>query len=417
MTVNVLNFLIDRKEQWLKDKLKKAKDETECLDLIQQANLKFSLEQWLPDAAKRGCQLSMVSHPSKFSHPSAKTSNILVSAQLKNDGYLRSGNIDYQLDVFGNAAAMDVYKFLIILLSNGKTVLENLEQDSDIIKSLLFGLSIDYEELKTKFLSIKAIDPQIKTDRLVKQVYFPTGVFEYHLLSILTPSGLLTEVKQRIDNLRFSENTKQAKEDKRKNNYNANGFADIYDLTIMAYGGTKPQNISALNNQNGGKTYLLPSIPPALEKRNVKLPRFDFFKQCLYRKNFQESFKNLHKLMQLEINNVNIRNAINKIISFIIDDVLFTAFKIRQYESGWSIDGAYSNLPLAQRIWLDDAYQEKRLEQNEWRDEVSQSIARWVLRTYKDLIQGAFLLGDVELQKINQLVAEVIEQDKEFFNA
>ena len=153
MTVNVLNFLSDRKEQWLKDKLKKAKDETECLDLIQQANRKFSLEQWLPDAAKRGSQLSMVSHPSKFSHPSAKTSNILVSAQLKNDGYLRSGNIDYQLDVFGNAAAMDVYKFLIILLSNGKTILENLEQDDDMVKSLILGLSIDYEELKTKFLS------------------------------------------------------------------------------------------------------------------------------------------------------------------------------------------------------------------------------------------------------------------------
>lgn len=415
MTANVLNFLSDRKEQWLKEKLKKAKDETECLDLIQQANGKFSLEQWLPDAAKRGSQLSMVSHPSKFSHPSAKTSNILVSAQLRSDGYLRSGNVDYQLDVFGNAAAMDVYKFLMISLSNGKTVLENLEQDDKIVKSLLSRLSVNYEELKINFLSIKAIDEQIKTDRLVKQVYFPTEASEYHVLSILTPSGLLTEVKQRIDDLRFSENTKQAKEDKKKNNYNANGFADIYDLTIMAYGGTKPQNISALNNQNEGKAYLLPSIPPVLEKRNVRLPRFDFFKQCLYRKNFQESFKNLHKLMQLEINNVNIRNAIDKTIGFIVDEVLFTAFKIRQYEDGWSMGSTYSNLPLAQKIWLDNAYHAKGLEQSEWRDEISQAIARWVLRTYEDLIKGAFLLGDVELQKINQLVTEVIEQDKEFF--
>ncbi len=415
MTVNVLNFLNNRKEQWLKEKLKKAKDETECLDLTQQANSKFSREQWLPDAAKRGSQLSMVSHPSKFSHPSAKTSNILVSAQLRGDGYLRSGNVGYQLDVFGNAAAMDVYKFLMISLSNAKTVLESLEQDDEIVKSLLSGLSVDYEELKTNFLSIKAVDEQIKTDRLVKQVYFPTGVLEYHLLSILTPSGLLTEVKQRIDDLRFSEKTKQAKEDKRKNNYNANGFADIYDLTVTAYGGTQPQNISVLNSQNAGRAYLLSSIPPSLEKRNVRLPKFDFFKQCLYRKNFQESFKNLHKLMQLEINNINIRDAIHKIIGFIVDDVLSAAFKIRQYESGWSRSGVYLNLPLAQKIWLDDAYLEKRLEQNEWRDEVSQAIARWVLRTYKDLIQGAFLLGDVEFQKINQLVTEAIEQDKEFF--
>lgn len=415
MTANILNFLNERKEQWLKERLKKAKDEVEIFDLKEQANHKFSCAEWLPDAAKRGCQLSMVSHPSKFSHPSAKTSNVLVSAPPKNDGYLRSGNIDYQLDIFGNAAAMDVYKFLMISLSNGKTVLESLEQDDDIIKSLFSAFSVDYEELKTKFLSIKAVDRQIKTDYLVKQVYFPIVTSEYHLLSILTPSGLLTEVKQRIDNLRFSEKTKQAKEDRRKNNYNANGFADIYDLTIMAYGGTKPQNISALNNQNGGKTYLLPSIPPVLEKRNMALPRFDFFKQCLYRKNFQESFKNLHKLMQLEINNIHIRNAINKIIGFIVDEVLFAAFKVRQYESGWSLNGAYSNLPLSQKIWLDDAYQEKRLEQTEWRDEVSQAIARWILRTYNDLIQGGFLLGDVELQEINQLITNAIEQDKEFF--
>ncbi|MDD3267112.1 MAG: type I-F CRISPR-associated protein Csy1, partial [Burkholderiales bacterium] len=211
------------------------------------------------------------------------------------------------------------------------------------------------------------------------------------------------------------ENTKQAKEDKRKNNYNANGFADIYNLTVMAYGGTQPQNISVLNSQNAGRAYLLPSIPPVLEKRNVKLPKFDFFKQCLYRKNFQESFKNLHKLMQLEINNINIRNAINKVIGFIVDDVLFTAFKIRQYESAWSMGDAYANLPIAQKIWLDNAYQNERLEQIEWRDEISQDIARWLLRTYKDLIYGALLLGDVELQKINQLITELIEQDKEFF--
>ncbi|MDD3267113.1 MAG: type I-F CRISPR-associated protein Csy1, partial [Burkholderiales bacterium] len=193
MTANILNFLNDRKEQWLKEKLKKVKNETECLNLTQQANHKFSLEQWLPDAAKRGNQLFMVSHPSKFSHPSAKTSSVLAFAQLNNDGYLRSGNIAYPLDVFGNAAAMDVYKFLMIPLSNKKNVLECLEQDDEIVKSLISGLSINYEELKANFLSIKEIDSQIKTDRLVKQVYFPTLVSGYHLLSMLTPSGLLTE--------------------------------------------------------------------------------------------------------------------------------------------------------------------------------------------------------------------------------
>jgi CRISPR-associated protein Csy1 len=71
----------------------------------------------VPDAAKRVTQLSMVSHPSKFSHPSAKTSSVIAKVEQSNDGYLRSGNVDYSLDVFGNAAAMDVFKFLSLPLN------------------------------------------------------------------------------------------------------------------------------------------------------------------------------------------------------------------------------------------------------------------------------------------------------------
>ena len=217
MTANIHLFLQDRKELWLKDRIKKAKNDVEIAVLNQQAADKFSLTQWIPDAAKRVKQLSMVSHPSKFSHPSAKTSSIIANVRNHVDGYLRSGNVSYQLDVFGNAAVMDVYKFLSITLSNGKTVLENLEQNNELIQSI-FTKTTDYEKLRHDFLSIKETDTSSKTDHLVKQVYFPIGKEEYHLLSILTPSGLLTEVKQRIDNLRFSDNTKQAKESRKKMN-------------------------------------------------------------------------------------------------------------------------------------------------------------------------------------------------------
>ncbi len=109
MIENIDAFLNERKELWLKDRLKKAENETAIAELQQQANEKFDLSEWLPDAAKRVTQLSMVSHPSKFSHPSARTSSVIVRATQANDGYLRSGNVDYPLDVFGNAAAMDVF--------------------------------------------------------------------------------------------------------------------------------------------------------------------------------------------------------------------------------------------------------------------------------------------------------------------
>lgn len=415
MTANIINFLNERKELWLKDRLKKAVDQAEISVLEQQANEKFSLAQWLPDAAKRVGQLSMVSHPSKFSHPSAKTSSVIASATHQADGYLRSGNVDYPLDVFGNAAAMDVYKFLSLSLSNGKTVLDNLEQNDALIQSIFTIPTAAFDDLRRDFLVIKATNSDNKTDHLVKQVYFPLGDGSYHLLSLLTPSGLLTEMKSRIDALRFSEQTKQAKESRRKNEFHETGFADIYDLTVTAYGGTQPQNISVLNSQNAGRSYLLPSIPPVLEKRDIKLPSTDFFGQCLYRKRFQDSFTQLHKLMQLDTNNIDIRTVIQNIIKFVVDQILFIAFRVRQYDAGWSNTEFYSSLPLVQRIWLDDLYEGKREEDNEWREEISREMARWILRSYEKVIQDAFMLGDGELLHVRQAVEAALKQDKESY--
>ena len=290
MTESIHTFLNERKELWLKDRVKKAENDVERAELQQQADDRFSLKEWLPDAAKRVSQLSMVSHPSKFSHPSAKTSSVIAQVKSAQDGYLRSGNVHYPLDVFGNAAAMDVYKFLSLNLAEDYTVLTGFEHDHEDLKSLIEKSSLNFTSLKQAFLVIKNDDTSSKTDHLVKQVYFPIADTEYHLLSILTPSGLIARLKLAIDQLRFSEATKEAKEKRKKNEHDAIGYADIFDLTVTAYGGTQPQNVSVLNSQNAGRAYLLSSCPPILEKRTVRLPSIDFFAQCLYRKNYQDSF-------------------------------------------------------------------------------------------------------------------------------
>lgn len=416
MTASIEAFLNERKELWLKDRLKKAENETVIAELQQQANERFSVQEWLPDAAKRVSQLSMVSHPSKFSHPSAKTSSVIVQAKHSVDGYLRSGNVDYPLDVFGNAAAMDVFKFLSVNLDNGQTVLDAFEKQDEDLKQFIQRSSLDFDVLRLAFLMIKDNDTSVKTDHLVKQVYFPIDEKNYHLLSLLTPSGLITKLKQSIDAIRFSDATKLAKDRRKKNELDEVGYADIYDLTVTAYGGTQPQNVSVLNSQNAGRAYLLSSAPPQFEKRAVRLPKTDFFAQCLYRKNFQDSFLQLHKLMQLDVNNIDIRTAIRNIIQFVIDQVMFQAFKIRQsYAEGWSNEDYYASLPKLQRVWLDDFYENEREQDDEWRDELSREIARWILRSYEKSIEGAFTLGTGELVEVKQRVEKSLQQTKEFF--
>lgn len=416
MTESIQNFLNERKELWLKDRLKKAENDSVISELQGQADDKFSLKEWLPDAAKRVTQLSMVSHPSKFSHPSAKTSSVIAQAKQINDGYLRSGNVSYPLDVFGNAAAMDVFKFLSLPLTEKLTVLDGFERQEESLKTLLVGADLDFETLGTEFLKIKATDTSVKTDHLVKQVYFPIEQAEYHLLSVLTPSGLITRLKQSIDTIRFSEETKQAKELRRKNEHHEIGYADIFDLTITAYGGTQPQNVSVLNSQNAGRAYLLSSCPPMLEKRAIRLPKTDFFAQCLYRKNYQESFIQLHKFMQLDLNNDDIRTAIRNIIQFVIDQILVLASKTREYSvEGWSNQDYYASLPKLQRIWLDKIYQTERDEDSDWRDELSREIARWILRSYEKVISDAYKLGTGEILDVKQSVEKSLQQAKEFF--
>lgn len=416
MTESIHTFLNERKELWLKDRVKKAVNEVEIAELQQQADDRFSLKEWLPDAAKRVSQLSMVSHPSKFSHPSAKTSSVIAQVKSAQDGYLRSGNVHYPLDVFGNAAAMDVYKFLSLNLAEDYTVLTGFEHDHEDLKSLIEKSSLNFTSLKQAFLVIKNDDTSSKTDHLVKQVYFQIADTEYHLLSILTPSGLIARLKLAIDQLRFSEATKEAKEKRKKNEHDAIGYADIFDLTVTAYGGTQPQNVSVLNSQNAGRAYLLSSCPPILEKRTVRLPRTDFFVQCLYRKNYQDSFVQLHKFMQLDLNNIDIRTAIRNILQFVIDQVILQGLKIREYYSeGWSQQEYYANLPKLQRIWLDEMYAEQRENDSEWRNELSEDIARWILRSYEKVISESEMLGTAEINDVKQRVEESLRQAKEFF--
>ena len=415
MTQAIHAFLAERQDNWLKAKLKGITDETEIADIQQQASEKFSLAQWVPDAARRAGHLSIVSHLGKFTHPSAKTSAIIAHTRFLPDGYCRSGNLKYPLDAFGSAASMDVYKFLNLTLSNGQTLLHNLETENTLLKTLFSFPHADYVMLRQGFLSIKAEDTHPKTDHQVKQVYFPVAENTYHLLSILTPSGLLTEMKQRIDHLRFSEETKTAKERRRKNEWDDTGFDDLMDLTVTAFGGTKPQNISVLNNQNAGRAYLLPCFPPQLAKRQIRLPRNDFFTQTLYRAHFRNDFQSLHRCMEDNRNNHQIRQRASDAVSFIIDKVIGLAIFLRNHESaGWS-DKDNRILSQAQKIWLDRAYAAEQETNSAWREHIAADLARWFIHAYaKTVHHSAFAIGDVELVAIKQVVQATLDNDKEY---
>lgn len=397
----IVTFLSERKTA----KLKGVSDSEQ----IQKIEETFYPENWLLDASKRAGQLSLVSHPSKFTHPSAKTSSIIFENKSVTNCFLCSKNVQTELDVFGNAAALDVYKFLSLILEDGRTVLEHLEENTDYIQQQFKFPSISFDELRDNFLAIKQDkSSKIRTSGQVKQIYFPVEN-NYHLLSILTSSGLMFALKEKIQAIRFSEETKLAREAEKNDIFHENGFDELFNLAVIGFGGTKPQNISVLNSKYGGTAYLLPSIPPSFKIRNFQIPTTDFFKNCIYPNLYKESFHQFNFLVNSEFdevvkNNIKTRNKRDEIIYSVVDDIIERAWKLRELDVDWS---KKTTLPMYQRIWLDNAFLEERKNTDDWLNLVIKELARWFLNSYEKVIgNNAEFLRDDELRKVRSLIEE-----------
>lgn len=383
----IKEFFVERKTSWLKQKIKASMSDEEKAAKRKECEKKFNLENWLPDAAKRAGQLTMASHPCKFSHPSAKTSAVIAVAEKKADGFFRTGNTDVDIDVFGNAAALDVYKFLSLKGDDGVELLTHIENANEDLKKMLAIRSASFEKIQACFLSIKKNKERPVTSGRVKQVYFPVND-GYHLLSVLTPSGLMYELRNRIDDIRFSDRTKEARELKKKGSYSDAGFDYLMNLTMIGYGGAKPQNISVLNNQNGGKACLLLSIPPSFANRIIRLPKYNFFKESLWMNRFKEFFHGIGDLLLIDHKNISIRDAGNRLVGIIIDRILDQVWIIRQHKSGWSQSHTYSKLPLHHKIWLDSFYEKERETTDIWIDKIIKEISRWIVFSYNKTLKN-----------------------------
>ncbi|MEE7508061.1 type I-F CRISPR-associated protein Csy1 [Vibrio cholerae] len=405
-------FFAERKEAWLKKNISAAMSDAEVLEKQQECEQNFLLDNWLPDAAKRAGQISVASHPCTFSHPSARknkngyVSSIIAKNKPRIDGFLRSGNVSVEPDALGNAAALDVYKFLSLEMSDQRSLLVHIEQESELARQLLDIPSCEYQALRDGFLKMVDSDQASVSSSKIKQVYFPIADGEYHLLSLLTHSGHLFELRKRLDALRFGDAVKEARECKKTNHFHPAGYQEIFGLTTIGFGGTKPQNISVLNNQNAGKAHLLASIPPELTPRDIRLPRTDFFKESFNAWQAKEVLESLHRLFQTDYNNINLRDGRDYRIQQYVDLVIEKMWQVRLFLEAYSGELS-SALPLEQKIWLYPEFAEQRQQEDEWLDKIIRHIARGLINHYSrsKVITNPVTLADQELLAIEEVVA------------
>ena len=377
---------------------------------------------------------NITTHPYKFTNPTIEANliNLFYSKkQIKKDGYFYSGNINESdaFDCSGNASTIpklvEIYEFLNIRINNNSAIIDLINDDNDFIIRTLENIKknhqdfkINYKDFKEKLRDFYYSNSSLKsTHSLIKQVYFPTKE-SYHLLSILSPSILMNELNLRI------KSTNKISYELRSNEKDYAKFSNLFVIGFNDGDFYKMLNISNINKNNAGKFYLLPSLPPILEKRDVRLPKTDFFHQSLNKYRFKSHFEQLEKFIQDKRNNKKIRDSITDIIGSITDDVINVIYKIRDFKIGWSEEENYKNLSKNQKILLDNFHQEDRYSNDSWLDDFIEDLARWILKCYNKFYPDtAKNFGDDELagfeRRINiNLPYEVkksLNQDKEYF--
>ncbi|WP_295883879.1 type I-F CRISPR-associated protein Csy1, partial [uncultured Thiohalocapsa sp.] len=265
---SIEDFLQERLKPKL-DALKEGQD-----DKRDKLLKEYAPQTWISDAARRVGQIQQVTHALKFSHPDAK------GTSLSSPGHPHAGPSlvgthtladDAAPDVVGNAAALDVLKFLRLEV-DGKTILERAASADAALLEALPGDEAQAREWMQAFAALTEPKDDPTSHKLAKQLYWPLADGEYHLLAPLFPSSLVHRVWEIIRDDRFGDDAKAARQARKDKRHHDRALHEYPDVAVLKFGGTKPQNISQLNSERHGEAYLLAALPPSWVSESIRAP-------------------------------------------------------------------------------------------------------------------------------------------------
>lgn len=382
----------DRLEKFDKDaakaiSLSDANDiEAELHQKRREEKARFEPANWLSDAARRASQIQLVTHGMKFIHSDAKGSSVYADDKVPSQ-YISTGSLSaIDVDVVGNAAALDVGKLLF--LTDGTQTLYQCIKENDA--SPLAPLADNEEQLQAWMDGFRHVfqPKELAAHKLAKQIYWPLTTGEYHLLVPLSASSLTQALFKKVQYQRFSEESKHLRKLRKENQYAKESLQFFPNLAVQTFGGTKPQNISQLNSQRGGRSYLFSCAPPDWEQQTS--PPFkcnSIFNHYFDRRVFSQvrALKHFLKAVHKTNTTAKIKEMQRKGLDDIVTLVLSLAGAIQNLPPGWSADDACT-LPLAEKLWLDpkrEAFDEdffKARDNDEWQPEVANNFAVWMMK-------------------------------------
>lgn len=402
-------------QERLQAKLDKLKDEED--DKRQEVLAQHQPTAWLEDAARRVQQIQAVTHALKPIHPDARGTNLYVEPStlpaLAELGSHALGEC-FVGDVVGNAAALDVYK-LLKLEVNGRSLLTALlAHDADALAALHHDPQ-QAQALRDALVSLtqpRAESPSSHT--LAKQLYWLTGTdacddAHYTLLAPLYATSLAHAVHAQVQEDRFGEANKAARQARRERKMHDGVFHDYPGLAVQNMGGTKPQNISQLNSERRGMNYLLSSLPPQWKVNEQRFPTHAdsvFTRYFDTRPLVRQTVKALRHYLESNPNPVkDTCDHRKELVDVLVDEMVAMAAELQHaLPPGWTLnDPRFSKLNDDEQTWLDALRAELPEEADfanrwlamEWPDAIGTRFGNWL----NARLEGQLSFSDIEFRE------------------
>lgn len=378
----IVDFLNERCNAKL-DKLKT--DDLQHDAAVQELRAQFELSTWLGDAARRAGQIQVVTHSLKPIHPDAKgTSLYCPPTTLPQHALVGShclGEV-FASDVVGNAAALDVYKFLK-QEHEGHSLLALMLAGDDDVAAALSDQPEQAAAWLAAFTGLVEARGRVTSHTLAKQVYWlvgedPVNDADFHLLAPLYASSLAHRVYAAIQDDRFGEAAKEARKARWDKQFHERPTRDYPNLAVQKLGGTKPQNVSQLNSERGGNNYLLASLPPVWQARDLApLLRSDsLFKRFERQEGVWQAVKALRDFLETDPpKTVDTRDTRDELASELISHFVLFGVAFRTLPEGWSNDPE-CRLHPSEKVWVDAGAASER--PNDWVDQLVGRYANWL---------------------------------------
>ncbi len=406
------------------EKKKKAMQSTEVLADLEK---RFNPVDWLTNAARRAKQIQLSTHVLKFIHTAAEGNSLNASkGEICPEDLIKSGVVSTaslskpDLDFVCTAGALDVVGLLLIE-HEGKALIDFIRK-GDMSPLSSFAVSKEQlDEWQKEFMKMDiAEEPASHT--LSKQVYFPLGNGEYHLLSPLYASSFAHEIYKHVRNARYSDQSKLARQAKKESKYSSARVIDYPNIAVQTYGGTKPQNVSHLNSTRRGKIFLLNCAPPSWKSRfKPPLHIKSIFSRNHFEYRVRKDIAELRKYLQNQSKKRSVKSVRDhraEMIDSLIDQLIRYGTEIQnlQDDRGWS---ALPECKLSppQCLWLDpcradleEAFDQER-KKNDWKESIAKEFATWLNHKLED---KELHFGDAEHREWKSVLEQKLLLHKDY---